>query len=300
MKISKDGDIIIKCDMLNKFFFAIIFIITFQSSVSAQEQKKDTIPGSKGKLDIAPETRSERKKEKNLYSLSQFANETFLFVRQPLRWKGKDWLYAGTLLAGTALLTLADQPLRKATQGDQKYYNSAAIEGGRIYGEWYAIGGLAGGFGIYGLIAHDTSAKKITIELFQAGIYSEAVTVVLKMMVGRARPYTNEGSGTIHPFAGINVDHNSFPSGHSTSAFALSTVMSRHANSTVVKILAYVPAGFTLFSRIYQDKHWVSDELVGAGIGYFVGNWVVDLHEAKRHRINVTSINPLTISFALN
>ena len=65
--------------------------------------------------------------------------------------------------------------------------------------------------------------------------------------------------------------------------------MSRHAHSTGLKILAYIPAAFTLFSRIYQDKHWVSDELIGAAVGYFVGNWVVDLHEAKRHRINVAT-----------
>ena len=81
---------------------------------------------------------------------------------------------------------------------------------------------------------------------------------------------------------------------------ALSTVMSRHANSTVLKILAYLPAGFTFFSRIYQDKHWLSDEVPAAAIGYFVGNWVVYLHEVKRHRINVTSAYPTTISIDLD
>jgi len=91
------------------------------------------------------------------------------------------------------------------------------------------------------------------------------------------------------------------PSGHTTSAMALSTVISRHANTTALKILAYVPAGFTMFSRIYQNKHWLSDEIPALAIGYFVGNWVVDLHEGKKHRINVTSIYPYpTISFSLN
>ena len=91
------------------------------------------------------------------------------------------------------------------------------------------------------------------------------------------------------------------PSGHTTSAMALSTVMSRHADKMVFKILAYVPAAFTMFSRIYQDKHFLSDEILAAGIGYFVGNWVVDLHEGKRHRINVTSVYPaVAISINLN
>lgn len=290
--------------MLHRFIITFIILITFQTSLNAQDIKKDTIPGSKGKLDVAPETKLEKKKEKKIYSISQFGSESLLFFKQPLRWKGNNWLHVGIIAGGTALLTLADQPFRDASQGNppgpQRYYHSAIVEGGRMYGEWYSIGGVAGIFGVYGLIAKDTAAKKISIELLQSGLYAEGLTTLIKMAVGRSRPYTNEGPGKFRPFTGINKNSNSFPSGHSTSAFALSTVMSRHANSNALKILAYVPAGFTLFSRIYQDKHWVSDELLGAAFGFFVGNWVVDIHESKRHRINVTSIFPPTISFALN
>ena len=286
--------------MLHKFSLSLLFIITIQSSLFAQDKKNDTIPGTKGKLDVVAETKEERKKEKRLYSLSQCGKETLLFVEQPLRWKRKTWRHLGIMVGGTALLTLADQPLRNDTQGNQRYYNSLMIEGGRMYGEAYSIAGVAGVFGLYGLITRDTVAKKIGIELLQAGLYSAALTEILKVIVGRARPYTNEGPGSFHPFTLLNEDYNSFPSGHSTSAFALSTVMSRHAKSTGLKILAYVPAGFTLFSRIYQDKHWISDELVGAAIGYFVGNWIVDLHGTKRHRINVTSGFPIGISIALD
>ena len=288
--------------MLNKLLFSLLLILTFQSSIIAQVAKHDTISGTKGKLDVAPETRKERQQEKKLYSISQFGRESVLFVKQPLRWKGKDWLAVGGLAAGTALLTLADQPLRDATQGDQKYYYSVPVVAGRVYGELYSIIGVAGSFGAYGMIVHDTAAKKIAIELFQAGLYSLVVTGILKTVVGRARPYMNEGSGSFHPFSILNEDYNSFPSGHSTTAFALSTVLSRHAHSTALKIIAYTPAALTLFSRIYQDKHWVSDELLGAAIGYFVGNWVVDLHESKRHKINVevTSIYPPAVRIDLD
>ena len=293
--------------MLYKLFIPLFFIFNIHSSLYAQdvrkdtltgtkaraelteETKQDTLPGTKGKLDVAPETKLEKTREKQLYSAAQFGRESALFIKQPLRWKGKEWLTISGLTAGTILLTYADQPLRNATQGDQQYNTSAAVVGGLVYGEWYSIGGVAGAFALYGMIAKDTSAKKIAIELFQAGVYSEFVTQILKMTVGRARPYMNLGSGNFHAFVGSNPDYNSFPSGHSTSAFALSTVMARHAHTTALKILAYVPAGFTLFSRIYQDKHWVSDELIGAAIGYFVGNWVVDLHEARRHKIHVAN-----------
>ncbi|CAN5584563.1 hypothetical protein BH10BAC4_BH10BAC4_03280 [soil metagenome] len=282
--------------MLHKTFISLLFIISVVSSSIAQDNKKDTIPGTKETLDVVAETIE----EKRLYSLGQFGKESALFVKQPLRWQKKTWRHVGIMVGGTALLTLADEPLRNSTQGNQRYYNSFLIEGGRMYGEAYSIGGVAGAFGLYGLIARDTVAKKIAIELFQAGLYSAALTEALKVIVGRARPYTNEGHGSFHPFTFLNVDYNSFPSGHSTSAFALSTVLSRHAKSVGLKILAYLPAGLTLFSRIYQDKHWISDELIGAAIGYFVGNWVADLHGTTRHRINVTSAFPIGISIALN
>ena len=285
--------------MLNKFFASLLCIIIFQSSLIAQDKKSDTIPGTKGKLDVAPETKKEKKLEKKLYSVSQFGRETVLFVKQPLRWKAIDYVEIGAIAGGTVLLTLVDQRLRNMTQGDQRYYYSWPVVGGRIYGEWYSIGAVAGGFALAGLIKRDTASKKIAIELLQAGLYAETITEILKVIVGRARPYMNEGSHSFRPFS-FTADYNSFPSGHSTSAFALSTVMSRHAKSLGLKILAYLPAAATLFSRIYQDKHWVSDELIGAGVGFFMGNWVVDLHEAKRHRINVTSFFPPGISIALD
>lgn len=137
--------------------------------------------------------------------------------------------------------------------------------------------------------------------MIQAGIYAELITHVLKNTIGRARPYTNEGAFSYHPFSFFDIDYNSMPSGHTTSAMALSTVMSRHADKMVFKILAYAPAAFTMFSRIYQNQHFLSDEILACGIGYFVGNWVVDLHEGKRHRINVASVYPrVTISVNLN
>jgi membrane-associated phospholipid phosphatase len=277
--------------MLNKTIILLLFSFTIHTCVIAQEKKPET----------TPETTGEKKQEKKLYSISQFGHETFLFVKQPIKWKGNDWLRVGIVTASAVLvMTTLDKAMVRATQGQQNYYYSAPIVGGRIYGEWYSIIGVAGAFGAYGILARDTASKKISIELFQAGVYSELVTTVLKIAVGRARPLITENAFTFHPFTVYNDKYYSMPSGHTTSAMALSTVMSRHAKTTFFKALAYVPAAFTMFSRIYQDDHWLSDVVPAAAIGYFVGNWVVDLHEGKRHRINVTSVAPLAISINLD
>jgi len=296
--------------MVNKFLLTILLVCAFHSFAIAQEKKDAAKPDSlKGVLEkkrdvTAPETpkeiKLEKKLQKKLYSFPQFFHETLLFIKQPTKWIASDWIKTGASIALTFAVMPFDERVTNSTQGEQRYYYNAFIEGGRIYGEWYSIGGVTGVFGIYGLIAHDTAAKKISIELLQAGLYSELVTTVLKIIIGRERPVATEHAFTYHPFSLFDYDFHSMPSGHTTSAFALSTVMSRHAKSTALKILAYVPAGFTMFSRIYQHQHWLSDEIIAASTGFFVGNWVVDLHEGKRHRINVTSMYPVGISYSLN
>jgi hypothetical protein len=257
----------------------------------AQDKKPDVTSPETPK-----EIKFEKKQARKLYSVPQFWHESILFVKQPTKWNSKDWLKVGAVTAATLAVMPFDERIAHSTQGNQHYYNSAAVEGGRIYGEWYSIIGVAGGVGIFGLIAHDTTAKKMSIELLQAGLYSELITTVLKSAIGRARPEISEDPFVFRPF-NLTYSYTSMPSGHTTSAFALSTVLSRHAHTTTLKILAYVPAGFTMFSRIYQNQHWLSDEIIAAAIGIFVAEWVVDLHEGKRHRINVTSVSPIGISY---
>jgi membrane-associated phospholipid phosphatase len=243
---------------------------------------KDTVPRKESKKD----TLLEKKLERRFYGFRQFEHETFLFIKTPLVWRKSDWFRVGLVAATTVAIMPFDLTITNSTQGQQHYYNSVPIVGGRIYGEWYTIGTVTALFGGFGIITHDTAAKKIAIELFQAGAYSELFTEVLKILIGRARPYTGLGPYVFHPF-NLNTDFEASPSGHATCAFALSTVMFRHSHSTLLKILSFVPAGFTLFSRIYQDFHWASDEFFGAAVGFATGSWVVNLHEGRRHKINI-------------
>jgi membrane-associated phospholipid phosphatase len=275
-------------------FLPFLFSVFFSLTGLAQVKKPDVASPETPK-----EIKFEKKQARKLYSVPQFWHETVLFVKQPTKWNGNDWLKVGAVTASTLAAMPFDERIAQSSQGNQRYNNSAAVQGGRMYGEWYSIIAVAGGVGVFGLLAHDTTAKKMSIELLQAGLYSEIITSVLKVAIGRARPEISEDPFVFKPF-NLAYSYHSMPSGHTTSAFALSTVLSRHAHSTTLKILAYVPAGFTMFSRIYQNQHWLSDEIIGAAIGIFVAEWVVDLHEGKRHRINVTSISPIGISYTFN
>jgi hypothetical protein len=240
----------------------------------------------------------------NKYDFSRFKNETWSFIGQPARWNKSDWLKVGLISAGTwMIMETADQPIREAVLADhQRYTRSAPIESGRMWGELYTPALLFGGFALHSLLSNDTGTRKIAFEIVQGSLYAGVITQLLKMSIGRTRPYVNEGSKSFHSFSSFSFrqEYQSLPSGHNTVAFCLSTVLSRNAGPVWLKGMAYVPALLTWVSRIYQDQHWTSDAFLGAAIGCFVATWVIDRHERMENRIQMSSVYPFGIRIALD
>lgn len=248
---------------------------------------KDTVPRKETEKDSL----LEKKLDGKFYGFRQFEHETFLFAETPARWHKTDWLRVGIVLTATALTMSLDHTFNYVTQTHQSYYYTVPVIIGNIYGEWYFTAALASISVGYTLITHNTEAKKVDIELIQAGVYSEVITAMLKASIGRANPNVYKGAFYFHPFTLFKTNFESMPSSDAALAFALSVITFKHSSSTLLKILAFVPAAFTLFSRIYQNEHWASDELLGAAIGLSTGEWVVNLHEGKRHKINMPEKN---------
>jgi len=240
------------------------------------------------------------------YDFPQFWKETGQFFSMPAKWDAMDW---GTLVLLGSLTGVAMEgeiSVRDVKFIDRAFYNSPEAIGGRMYGELYTPFILFAGYGGYSLIKGDHQARKIAYEIGQSCLYAGAIVYALKTIVGRARPYTNEGKLSFHFFSGIfDDDHHSFPSGHTTEAFTMSTVLSLNAHSTLLKILAYVPAFFTPFSRAYQGFHWISDCFFGAGLGYFIARWTVGLHDSHEASQTVSSaghrkISPLPVVYPIS
>jgi hypothetical protein len=124
----------------------------------------------------------------NKYNFSQFGNETWSFIKQPVKWDGCDWLKIGVMGAGSFLLIeTVDQPARDLAFKDRSYLYSVPIETGRIWGELYSPVVLFAGFAAHSLIAKDNATRKIAYEIGQASLYSGAITYILKTAFGRAR-----------------------------------------------------------------------------------------------------------------
>jgi membrane-associated phospholipid phosphatase len=103
-----------------------------------------------------------------------------------------------------------------------------------------------------------------------AGLVAGIAVNVLRPAYGRARPSSGEPNG----FYGPSAEHrfNSFPSGHSTTAWATAISTSLTVPPLAPPIIAWA-AGVSI-SRMYQNSHYLGDVTAGAALGSFFG-WVL-------------------------
>jgi membrane-associated phospholipid phosphatase len=202
----------------------------------------------------------------------------------PARWDGKDFLTLGGVIGGTALLTLADEPIRKFWQKQDSKFLDGVEEIGFPLGKPYAAYIVTGGFYLTGLVIKDKWAKDTGLILGTALLCSGAIQTVMKTAVGRARPGTEKGEYEFDPFNNTAAYH-SFPSGHYAVAMTISTVLAVRVKSPVLKILFYTISGAVAISRMYSDDHWFSDIAFGGALGWFCSR-------TAQERIDSNSFKP--------
>ncbi|WP_048919629.1 phosphatase PAP2 family protein [Rufibacter radiotolerans] len=105
-----------------------------------------------------------------------------------------------------------------------------------------------------------------------ASFYVNAlVTDQLKKNFQRYRPCVTQDSHLFDGASGAG-QNTSLPSSHTSNAFAAASVISSvYHDSEWVPPVAYGVATLVGLSRINDNKHWASDVLAGATIGYLTG-----------------------------
>ena len=126
---------------------------------------------------------------------------------------------------------------------------------------------------LYGLAAENENTRRLGLKLTEAFLINGAITGALKILVGRERPTTAQSNFNFYPFS-TSWGKTSFPSGHTSTAFALSAVLANETDHLALKIFVYSLSTAVGVSRIYNNEHWLSDVIAGGIIGYFVGEFV--------------------------
>lgn len=150
-----------------------------------------------------------------------------------------------------------------------------------------------GGIVTYGIarLAKAPAVETTALHATEAVVAASLTSQVIRGPLGRARPKDAtpmfEDQYEFHWFNGFrHFQYRAFPSIHSSSGFAAATailaeVHRRSPGSTwYVAPLTYLVAAGPGYSRIYLGQHWASDILMGAFIGGFYGQRIVDYAHA--------------------
>ena len=236
----------------------------------------------------------------NKYDVDQFFTEGREFLTQPAEWNGRDFLRLSIILGGTYGLMHVDEDVRTFSQDLTAFRNSAPVLFGRFYGEPLTPVILGSFFIIHGNSTGNPANKKLGFEIVQSFFYALGLTKTLKYVFGRERPFTAKTAFEFYPLSLRSNDYLALPSGHTTIAFALSTVISENSKSDFWKTAVYVPAVITALSRVYENRHWASDVFLGAAIGYFSAKFFTQRHSAKELEHAPLSDNIFSVTIPIN
>jgi hypothetical protein len=198
----------------------------------------------------------------------------------------RDLVVAGAFTATTILLIPLDRRLAQDLQDSSiqanRFFKNAAhgVELIASPGAYYIGGGLY----LAGKIAGAPRIADLGWHGTEAVMLGESIAYVLKGTLGRGRPYVSNATmpTEFDPGRGFkSSDWRSFPSGHTTTAFAAAAAVTDETSlwwprsTWVVGPLMYGGATLVGLSRMYHNRHWASDVAVGALIGTFSGKKVV-------------------------
>lgn len=192
-----------------------------------------------------------------------------------------DALVASALVAGAVALMPVDDWLR--TRVEQRSVQSSA-SAHTIANDFSLLGDpgtviLSVGTYAVGRLAGSHTVSDVGLHATEALLMSAAATELVKGVAGRNRPYLQRADADDYLFLNgfTGGGFTSFPSGHTSAAFSLAAVADEEGSvhwphaARIVTPVAYGLASLVGLSRIYKDRHWMSDVAVGALVGEYSG-----------------------------
>ena len=211
----------------------------------------------------------------------RLGHEAIDVVTIPFQVENGNILMTLGVIGATSLTYVFDRNIQEKLHSNKNNGMTKATDVGAMAGNPFVHLGLA--TLVYGAaIAANSPKWKETGEMMgEALILADASTFVIKEAVGRGRPNATSSKGDFNSFGFIN-DYDSFPSMHTSSSFALASVLAATSETFAMKTAYYSAATFVAFSRLYQNKHWASDVLFGAALGELCGRVVTSYHASGK------------------
>ena len=208
------------------------------------------------------------------------------------KWDTSEWIKFGTVVLTVSGLFVLDEDIREfALNRRTESSKQLAFIVEPLGNEAPLFVGIA--IGLAGTVNKNwTTAGRLGLNMLESNLISAGIyTQIIKISLGRHRPYKNDGAHNFEGFSPYNVGNKSFPSGHSCTAFSWAVIVAdEFKDSKIITALAYSTATLTAISRVHDDKHWASDIFFGSLLGYYCGRKIIQQHD-ERKRGSSYSIN---------
>ncbi|MFH2094834.1 MAG: phosphatase PAP2 family protein, partial [Bacteroidota bacterium] len=210
------------------------------------------------------------------YAFSYITDTRDLLI-SPTRWNGKEWVTFAGLTGTTVLLMQYDEKIQDWAQENRSEFSDTlskyALE---PWGSGMYSMPVLGLFYVQGCLFHNDRSKRVAMLGVKSFLLSGAMVQIPKYLFNRHRPYHDDPRNAFNfdgPFTGDY--YKSFFSGHTTSVFAVATVVAtEYRDKPIIPVICYSVAGLSALSRINDNKHWASDVLCGALYGYAIGRLI--------------------------
>jgi membrane-associated phospholipid phosphatase len=193
----------------------------------------------------------------------------------------RDVLIVGAFTGATIGLAPLDRNLTNKLQKPALQSRRFLKTGATVFQVLGDPGSLVTGTAFYFIGRFDghRRTEDLGLHTVESIVLADVVTGAIKMLAGRARPYASPDSAANFQFMrGFKNDaYRSFPSGHTTSAFAFAAAVSSETqrwwpgSRWIIGPIIYGGATLTGVSRVYNRQHWASDVMAGAAIGTLAG-----------------------------
>ncbi|HEX2536130.1 MAG TPA: phosphatase PAP2 family protein [Chitinophagaceae bacterium] len=265
------------------WIFSLLFSLWLSVPAAAQEDPVQRAPGPDRVDTLAADSVPPIRYRVNRAYLKSYWTDFKGVASAPFHWKGKNWATFAAI-AGTAgvLMLGPDEPIKDFLQRNRNPFLDEAAEVVYPLGNKFPPVLLAGMY-VAGVVSGNRRLEHSSLRVAKSLAIATAFYTSTKVLIRRQRPVrANHPRQFTAPFN--KNDYTSLPSGHANTAFAVATAFAlEYREHKWVPWVAYSLATMTGLSRMYQNRHWTSDVILGSAIGHFVTRTVYRLEE-QRHR----------------
>ena len=173
------------------------------------------------------------------------------------------WWDGVAVVGSLAVIGLFDEAAQRATQEDRTPFKDDVAAVVRHMGQPEVFATIPIGIFVTGVATHHPALRRSGIRVAGSLALAGVAVTAGKFVFGRLRPFQTAEPYEWKPFSGADA----FPSGHTTMAFGLATALANEIRRPWATVILMAGAAGTGWSRINDNKHWLSDVFAGAALG---------------------------------